>query len=75
MVAFDQRLGENERGDSSDILEEEWVRQRDLEKDAQCESCCLSFIWGKMRTTAQETTLQRALRDCSKEARGRSVYM
>ena len=29
-------------------------------KDAQCESCELSFIWGKMRTAARETACQVA---------------
>ena len=44
-------------------------------KDAQCESCELSFIWGKMRTAAQEAAPQIALRDCSKGAvGGRSTY-
>ena len=44
-------------------------------KDAQCESCELSFIWGKMRTAAQEAAPQIALRDCSKRAvGGRSIY-
>ena len=44
-------------------------------KDAQCESRELSFIWGKMKTTAQETAPQIALRDCSKEVvGGRSIY-
>ena len=28
----------------------------------------LNFIWGKMRTAAQETAPQIALRDCCKEA-------
>ena len=36
-------------------------------KDAQLESCKLSFIWGKMRTAARETAPQIALRNCSKE--------
>ena len=27
-------------------------------KKMQCESCELSFIWGKMRPAAQETALQ-----------------
>ena len=36
----------------------------------QRESCELSFIWGKIRTAAQETALQIALRNCSQEARG-----
>ena len=35
----------------------------------------LSFIWGKMRTIAWETAFQIALRNCSKEVGGRSVYM
>ena len=30
----------------------------------------LHFIWGKMRTAAQETAPQITLRDCSKEAVG-----
>ena len=41
-----------------------------LKKKAQCESCELSFIWGKMRTVAQETAFQATLRNCSEEARG-----
>ena len=35
--------------------------------NAQRESCELSFIWGKMRTIAQETASQLALSNCSKE--------
>ena len=35
----------------------------------------LSFIWGKMRTIAWETAFQIALRNCSKEVGGRSVYL
>ena len=34
----------------------------------------LSFIWGKVRTAAWETTPQRALRDCSERQGGRSRY-
>ena len=34
-------------------------------KDAQPESCELSFIWGKMRTTAREIAPQITLRNCS----------
>ena len=42
---------------------------------AQCESCKLSFIWGKMRTAALETVFQIALRNCSEEAReGARIY-
>ena len=44
-----------------------------LKRNAQHESCELSFIWGKMRTTARETETQIALRNCSKEVGGRSV--
>ena len=45
-------------------------------KEAQCESYELSFIRGKMRTAAQETAPQKALRDCSKEAGGKdSIYV
>ena len=39
-------------------------------KDAQCESCELSFIWGKMRTATRETAPQIILRNCSKEVVG-----
>ena len=39
------------------------------EKNAQCESWGLSFIWGNMRTAAWETAPQIALRNCSKEIR------
>ena len=37
-------------------------------KDVQLESCDLSFIWGKIRTAAQEAAPQIALRDCSPAA-------
>ena len=33
--------------------------------------CELSFIWGNMRTVAQETASQIALRNCSKEVGGK----
>ena len=47
-----------------------------LKKNAQLESCELSFIWGKMGTITRERASQIALRNCSKEIRGRSVlYM
>ena len=39
------------------------------------ESCELSFISDKMKTIAQEAALQIALRNCSKEVEGRSVYI
>ena len=45
-------------------------------KKAQCESCKLSFIWGKMRTIAREATFQIALKNCSKEVGGKvSTYV
>ena len=40
-------------------------------KNTQCESCELTFIGGKMRTIAQETAPQIALRNCSKEVEGK----
>ena len=46
-------------------------------KNTQSESCELSFIWGKMKVVAHETS-QIALINCSKEMWGwevRSVYM
>ena len=47
-----------------------------LNKNAQHDSCVLSFIWGKIRTTAQETAFQRALRNCSTEVVGKvSIYV
>ena len=44
-------------------------------KEAQLGSCELSFIWGKMKTAAQETVPQIALRDCSEEAVGEGQCM
>ena len=44
-------------------------------KDAQHESCKLNFIWGKMRTAAQEITPQIALRSGSKGRREVSIYV
>ena len=46
-----------------------------FKKDSQRESCKVSFIWGKMRTAAQETTPQIALRNCSKEVGGKGQYV
>ena len=40
-----------------------------------CQSCELSFIWGKIKSADWETAPQIALRNCSKEAGGWSVYM
>ena len=45
-----------------------------LKNNTQCESCELSFIWGKMRTVAQETASQ-VWGTAPKRQRGRSVYM
>ena len=44
-----------------------------LEKNTQRESCKLSLIRGKMRTLAQETASQIALRNCSKEIVGKVI--
>ena len=41
----------------------------DGKKKAQPESCEIHFIWGQMRTIAQETACQIALRNCSIEVR------
>ena len=46
-----------------------------LKKDVQLESCELSFIWGQMRTAAQEAASHIALRDYSKAAVGESQYI
>ena len=46
-----------------------------LKNDVQLESCEVSFIWGKMRTAAQEAASQTALRDCSKAAVGEGQYI
>ena len=40
-------------------------------KNTQCKNCQLSFIWGKMRTAAWEIQPQTALRNCSREVRGK----
>ena len=44
------------------------------EKNAQHESCELSFIWGKMRTVAQEIASQLG-ETATKRWGERSVYM
>ena len=46
-----------------------------LKKDVQHESCQLSFIWGKMRTTGQEMVPQIALINWSKKVVGEGQYM
>ena len=38
-------------------------------------SCELNFIWGQMRTAAWETASQVALRNCSKEAGGKVMWL
>ena len=44
-------------------------------KNAQRESGELNFIGGKVRTAAQETAPQIALKNCSKEAGGKGEYV
>ena len=46
-------------------------------KNAQHESCKLSFIWGKMRSAAQKTAPQIAVTNCSKEAgrKANNIYV
>ena len=47
-----------------------------LSTEKRCtESCVLSFIWGKMKTAAQETAPQIALRNCSEELVGEGQYV
>ena len=46
-----------------------------LKKKEQRQSWELSVIWGKMKTTAWETTPQVALRNCSKEVGGEGQYI
>ena len=38
-------------------------------------SCKLIFIWGKIRTAAQETAPQKALRNFSQETGGKCQYI
>ena len=45
------------------------------EKNTQCESCELSYMQGKLRTVAQETTSHIALRYCFKEVREEPGYI
>ena len=46
-----------------------------LKKDVQLESCELSFIWGKMRTAAQEAASHIALeRLLQSSSGGKSIY-
>ena len=47
-----------------------------LKKKKKSTTVELHFIWGKIRTIAQETAFQIALRNCSKQAMGKvSLYM
>ena len=46
-----------------------------LKKDVQLGSCELSFIWGEMRTAAQDAASQIALRDCSKATVRKNQYI
>lgn len=38
-------------------------------KIAQCESCELNFIWGKMRTAVQETASRQLWRNCAPKSK------
>ena len=52
------------------------VRQQEQRiVDWKKKSCYLCFIWGNMRNVAQETAPQIALSNCSKEVKGRRIYM
>lgn len=44
------------------------------EKNTQCESFELSYMRGKLRTVAQETAVQRSLRNFPEDIGERSVY-
>ena len=45
-------------------------------KNGKCDSFELSFIWNKMKTIDREAAFQIALRNCSKEAAGKtSIYV
>ena len=46
-----------------------------LKTDTQLESCEVSFLGGEMRTAAQETVFQIALRDGCKAAVGEGPYI
>ena len=52
-----------------------WFRGVSTKKGEQLESCELRFIWGKMRTAAQEAAPQIALIACSEEAVGEGQYI
>ena len=41
------------------------------QKKVQCDSCELSFVWGKIRTRTWETAFQMALKNCSQDVRGK----
>ena len=46
-----------------------------LSDSTELKSCELCFIWGKMSAAAQETAPQIVLRNCSKGAGPKSVYI
>ena len=51
-------------------------KQCQPKKNVQCESCKLSFIWGEMKTVAQETTPQWLCESAPKRQRGMvSIYV
>ena len=57
------------------MIEKKFLIPLLTEKNAQCESCELNFIGGKMRTITPDTASQKALRNCSKEVRdGQIIY-
>ena len=46
-----------------------------LKKNARCESCKFSFIWGQIEDCSGDTAFQIALRNCSKEVGGKvNIY-
>ena len=50
-----------------------WLKKK-KKKKTQWQSCELSFIWGQIKTIAQETAFQITLRNCSRVIGRRSVY-
>ena len=48
---------------------------KQTKKNAQYESCELSFIWGKMGTVTQEIAPKIALRNCNMRERGRAQLL
>ena len=64
-------MGQNLIKQNFVLNEKFYVVVVNLKKNAQWESCELSFIWGSVRTAALEKAPQIALQDCSKEAGGK----